>query len=110
MQNIKNVISTIEKEGYYVMFRTQIAEDTILIEKYRALHNDAIERARNAQLKYANFEKSYFEDLHLSSIERKQNLRKQGTIANQGGVPARFWWILYLSKQIHLSVLHSFNF
>ena len=22
MQNIKNVISTIEKEGYYVMFRT----------------------------------------------------------------------------------------
>ena len=82
MQNIKNVISTIEKDGYYEMFRTQVAEDSILVEKYRALHYDSIERAKKAQQKYFNFEKSYFEDLHLSSIDRKQSIRKQGTIPN----------------------------
>ena len=71
------MISTLEGEGYYNLFRTQIAEDTALIEIYRALHRDSIERAKKAQQKYFTFEKSYFEDLHLTSVERKQSIRKQ---------------------------------
>lgn len=38
MQNIKNVLTTMDAEGYYEMFRTQISEDTALFEKYRTLH------------------------------------------------------------------------
>lgn len=38
MQNIKNVLATLDAEGYYEMFRTQISEDTALLEKYRSLH------------------------------------------------------------------------
>jgi chromosome segregation ATPase len=34
IQNIKNVLASLDKEGYYELFRTQIAEDTALIEKY----------------------------------------------------------------------------
>lgn len=35
-----------EKEGYYELFRKEIAEDTALIEKYQALHKNTIERAK----------------------------------------------------------------
>ena len=46
MQNIKNVLTTLESEGYYEMLRVQISEDIALIDKYRALHDDSIERAK----------------------------------------------------------------
>jgi hypothetical protein len=52
MQNIKNVLTTLENEGYYELLRIQISEDTALIEKYRALHDDTIDRAKKAQQKY----------------------------------------------------------
>jgi hypothetical protein len=64
------------------LFRNQIAEDNILIEKYRALHNDSIERARKAQQAYLTFEKNYFEELQKSSVERKQSIRNQGSVPN----------------------------
>jgi hypothetical protein len=64
------------------LFRNQIAEDTSLIEKYRALHNDSIERARKAQQGYLTFEKHYFEELQKSSVERKQSIRNQGSVPN----------------------------
>jgi DNA-binding protein YbaB len=46
MQNIKNVLTTLESEGYYELLRVQISEDIALIDKYRALHDDTIERAK----------------------------------------------------------------
>lgn len=76
IQNIKIVLASLDKEGYYELFRTQIAEDTALIEKYQALHNETIERAKRAQQKYFNFEKTFFTEMHNTSSDRKQSIRK----------------------------------
>ena len=46
MQNIQNVLKTLETDGYYELLRVQISEDVALIDKYRALHDDTIQRAK----------------------------------------------------------------
>jgi hypothetical protein len=34
-----------------------------------------------------NFEKTFFEEMHLTSVERKQNLKKMNTLNQQAALP-----------------------